>query len=428
MQRLRGSIHSLTLALPLRVQAELYCAISNILLPRNLPVRSDEWQERQAIYVQFASPITSSLSEVRQTLQHNEQRISDSQLSQRISRDAVILSALADAVADMPMPAKDSFYRVVSECITPGLDLLNIYMNSFCTGQSSDGLALSQRLVQMFASIFRSVRKELGSNAIEKVITVYLTLFRREEIARQIGNAGESGISLLNNILLFLNVVVAEPTNAVNCFINGFLDLCCGTLKPLIFDGQHSDSMLPYFISLIQQILDKHFRYFIATSSTFDADGVRAVSFTSETAMKYFVMIFEAIGSILQRTNAPPRVCKQAILMLTRLNASHNLYAIKVFQSALRSSYIHTILQQLISGSLDLLRDESCNALYELAASDWATFYNETIPHFLSDALAVNQPTVEVLRATLGSPTDLPTFLINVVAFVSDYRVLTNRE
>lgn len=293
MQRLRGSIHSLTLALPLRVQAELYRAMSNILLPRNLAVRSDEWEERQAVYVQFASPITSSLAEVRQTLQHNEQRISDSQMFQRISRDAIILSALADAVADMPKPAKDSFYGVVSEGITPGLELLKMYMNSFCTGQRSDGLALAQRLVQMFASVFRSVRKELGSNAIEEVITVCLTLFRRDEVAQRIGNAGESGISLLNNFLLFLNVVVAEPTNAVNCFINGILDLCCGTLKPLIFDGQYSDSMLPYFLSLVQQILDKHFRYFIATSSTFDADGVRAVSFTSEIAMKYFVMIFE---------------------------------------------------------------------------------------------------------------------------------------
>lgn len=73
-----------------------------------------------------------------------------------------------------------------------------------------------------------------------------------------------------------------------------------------------------------------------------------------------------------------------------------------------------------------MIREEALRILFDIAASDWAWYYQEMLPTFLQQAIKVERDgLVSELLKTMANATDWPSFAANATALISDFRVLT---
>ncbi|XP_037074870.1 exportin-6-like, partial [Pollicipes pollicipes] len=126
------------------------------------------------------------------------------------------------------------------------------------------------------------------------------------------------------------------------------------------------------------------------------------------TNEKQFVAILEAMGqSFLQ---ADINVFRLNLATLQMLNCKWKLYHKPVFRRLLLARFMTVLLQTLLQRSHDLLRDEIAGCLHELAAVDFADFFDRFVPGVLLDTPGLDAPQRRTLAALLPRRTDLPTF------------------
>lgn len=199
-----------------------------------------------------------------------------------------------------------------------------------------------------------------------------------------------------------------------------------------IFSHQESDSIiLPYFVSLTEQLLENHYRFFVATSTTFNADGQRERGFASDVAHTQFLFIFQSLASVLNRegANLSPRLCSQVLALLDRIDKVQGLFSFTGFQKELRMGFLSTLMNILTRGEMNLLQDEVIPLLHRVAAADFQSFYQVFLPEYIKQILtpqemeaAGHQGGDDFLR--WSGQVDLPTFSQEVVAFLNDLQVL----
>ncbi|XP_037074826.1 exportin-6-B-like [Pollicipes pollicipes] len=107
---------------------------------------------------------------------------------------------------------------------------------------------------------------------------------------------------------------------------------------------------------------------------------------------------------------------------LQMLNCKWKLYHKPVFRRLLLARFMTVLLQTLLQRSHDLLRDEIAGCLHELAAVDFADFFDRFVPGVLLDTPGLDAPQRRTLAALLPRRTDLPTFSADLHRFVSDLR------
>ena len=132
-------------------------------------------------------------------------------------------------------------------------------------------------------------------------------------------------------------------------------------------------------MALAEQLLVQHYRFFVRPSATFDASGARERVFASDLAHRYFVLLFEALGTVLRRPQQQqplsPRLCRQIVALLSRVDQAHGLFAFHGFQQELRMAFLAMLMHLLTDGAMNLLQDELVALLYRLASVDFASFY-----------------------------------------------------
>lgn len=192
--------------------------------------------------------------------------------------------------------------------------------------------------------------------------------------------------------------------------------------------------ILGYFIALIEQLLEKHYRFFVSPSSTFNAEGQRERGYSSEIAHTYFLSIFQSVASVLSRegSNLSPRLCTQVLSLLDRVDKTQGLFSFTGFQTELRMGFLSTLMNLLTRGEMNLLQEEVIQLLHRVSAVNFASFYQSFLPAYIKDILspqeyeAASRQNGEFLH--WSGQVDLPTFSKEVIGFLNDLRVLKSQN
>jgi hypothetical protein len=76
----------------------------------------------------------------------------------------------------------------------------------------------------------------------------------------------------------------------------------------------------------------------------------------------------------------------------------------------------------LVAKSHNLLREEIGQAVYNMAATDFAGFFVRFLPAFLAGTPQLDDNQRQILAAGFRQETDVPTFAASLDRFVSDLR------
>lgn len=183
-------------------------------------------------------------------------------------------------------------------------------------------------------------------------------------------------------------------------------------------------------MALVEQVLEKHYRFFVVYSGNFSPDGSRERGYASEQAHSYFLSIFQSLASVLSRqgSDLAPRICRQVLAILDRVDKAQGLFSFVGFRNELRMGFLATLMNLLTRGEMNLLQEEVIQLLHRVAAVDFASFYQVFLPGYVKEILsaaqleAAGQQEGECLK--WSGQVDLPTFSKEVVAFLNDIRLL----
>ncbi|KAF1779824.1 Armadillo-type fold [Phytophthora cactorum] len=414
MTQLEAHIHQFSLHLPLAIQ----------VAPQVDPAVGERSIDQSAV-----------------TLHQNEQRVLEHAMVAQLRRDCYLVRCLARSVETKPKVAKDAFFSVFQSSFPSLMALLTTYfttirkMAASNTSQSKNqiksALKVVNEIVRLYAQLLKSIRKEMQKETVSEIMRTFVEIFNDSQLSGVLYNQGNAGLMVLCGFLQLLKIVVEEPTSVFSSFLQNILDLCFGPLKEVIFSHPESDSViLGYFVALVEQLLEKHYRFFIVYSGQFTPDGARERGYASDQAHTYFLSIFQSLASVLSRegSNLAPRICKQVLGLLDRVDKAQGLFAFTGFQSELRMGFLSTLMNILTQGEMNLLQDEVIQLLHRVAAVDFASFYQVFLNGYVKEILTQTQ--LEAASKMEGEclqwsgQVDLPTFSLEVVAFLNDLKVI----
>ncbi|KAG6618556.1 exportin-6-like protein [Phytophthora cinnamomi] len=445
MTQLEAHIHQFSLHLPLAIQGDLYTSMSNSILNSAISLRgngaSNESQPWENAYGSLLIPIRESIDQSAVALHQNEQRVLEHAMVAQLRRDCYLVRCLARSVETKPKVAKDAFFSVFQSSFPSLMALLTTYFTTIRKMAASSGpqsktqiksaLKVVNEIVRLYAQLLKSIRKEMQKDTVSEIMRTFVEIFNDNQLSAVLHTQGNAGLMVLCGFLQLLKIVVEEPTSVFSSFLQNILDLCFGPLKESIFSHPESDSViLGYFVALVEQLLEKHYRFFIVYSGQFTPDGVRERGYASDQAHTYFLSIFQSLASVLSRegSNLAPRICKQVLGLLDRVDKAQSLFAFTGFQSELRMGFLSTLMNILTRGEMNLLQDEVIQLLHRVAAVDFASFYQVFLNGYIKEILT--QPQLEAASKMDGEclqwsgQTDLPTFSQEVVAFLNDLKVI----
>ncbi|KAG7376639.1 Exportin-6 [Phytophthora pseudosyringae] len=446
MTQLEAHIHQFSLHLPLAIQGDLYTSMSNSILNSAISLRgnngaSNGSQPWENAYGSLLVPIRESIDQSAVTLHQNEQRVLEHAMVAQLRRDCYLVRSLARSVETKPKVAKDAFFSVFQPSFPSLMALLTTYFTTIrkmaastapqSKNQIKSALKVVNEIVRLYAQLLKSIRKEMQKETVSDIMRTFVEIFNDSQLSGVLYNQGNAGLMVLCGFLQLLKIVVEEPTSVFSSFLQNILDLCFGPLKEVIFSHPESDSViLGYFVALVEQLLEKHYRFFIVYSGQFTPDGARERGYASDQAHTYFLSIFQSLASVLSRegSNLAPRICKQVLGLLDRVDKAQGLFAFTGFQSELRMGFLSTLMNILTRGEMNLLQDEVIQLLHRVAAVDFASFYQVFLNGYIKEILT--HPQLEAASKMEGEclqwsgQVDLPTFSQEVVAFLNDLKVI----
>ncbi|POM77257.1 Exportin-6-like protein [Phytophthora palmivora] len=449
MTQLEAHIHQFSLHLPLAIQGDLYTSMSNSILNSAISLRGNNGVSNGSLpwenaYGSLLIPIRESIDQSAVALHQNEQRVLEHAMVAQLRRDCYLVRCLARSVETKPKVAKDAFFSVFQPSFPSLMALLTTYFTTIrkmasisapqTKTQIKSALKVVNEIVRLYAQMLKSIRKEMQKETVSEIMHTFVETFNDSQLS---GVQGNAGLMVICGFLQLLKIVVEEPTSVFSSFLQNILDLCFGPLKELvcgvfqtIFSHPESDSViLGYFVALVEQLLEKHYRFFIVYSG-FTPDGARERGYASDQAHTYFLSIFQSLASVLNRegSNLAPRICKQVLGLLDRVDKAQGLFAFTGFQNELRMGFLSTLMNILTRGEMNLLQDEVIQLLHRVAAVDFASFYQVFLNGYIKEILT--QPQLEAASKMEGEclqwsgQVDLPTFSQEVVAFLNDIKVI----
>ncbi|GMF34243.1 unnamed protein product [Phytophthora fragariaefolia] len=447
MTQLEAHIHQFSLHLPLAIQGDLYTSMSNsilnsaISLARGNSGSSNGSQSWENAYGSLLIPIRESIDQSAVALHQNEQRVLEHAMVAQLRRDCYLVRCLARSVETKPKVAKDALFSVFQSSLPSLMALLTTYFSTIRKMAASNGpqaktqiksaLKVVNEIVRLYAQLLKSIRKEMQKDTVSDIMRTFVEIFNDTQLSAVLHTQGNAGLMVICGFLQLLKIVVEEPTSVFSSFLQNILDLCFGPLKELIFSHPESDSViLGYYVALVEQLLEKHYRFFIVYSGQFTPDGARERGYASDQAHTYFLTIFQSLANVLSRegSNLAPRICKQVLGLLDRVDKAQGLFAFTGFQSELRMGFLSTLMNILTRGEMNLLQEEVIQLLHRVAAVDFTSFYQVFLHGYIKEILT--QPQLEAASKMEGEclqwsgQVDLPTFSQEVVAFLNDLKVI----
>ncbi|OQR97098.1 exportin-6-like protein [Achlya hypogyna] len=428
MATLRATLPRFSLHLPPLIQANLYTAVSNAILQPTAP--EADWV---AAYDAVVAPVVSSFVESTVAIQQNDARLGSTALLAQVTRDVSICRALAGAIRLKPKAMKLTFATHVMPVMSSALALVRLYLTylhqNLATPKAPLATAVSatSELVGLYTDVLNAIRKEMPTELIHLIIATFVELFQHAPLTAALESLGAAGTGVLCGFLKLLRILVEESTSTFANLLQSILDLCFGPLHETIFAHKHYDTVVPFFIALMEQILEKHYRFFVVAQMSFDENGRRRKAFANDDARRYFMSILQAVGTIFQQDALPPHLCRQIVQLLERIHKTHQLLDFEAFVEQVRLPYLLTLLKLLIGGHVNLLRDELGALLYRIAAVDFGSFYQVALGQFLQETFpGLDAAQKERVLSSWTGQTDEPTFLQELASFLNDVRVVHN--
>ncbi|TMW59926.1 hypothetical protein Poli38472_004995 [Pythium oligandrum] len=456
MVQLEANIHQFSQHLPLTIQGDLYTSMSNSILNsaislRNSGATNEEAMQRWAnAYGALILPIRESIDQSAIAVQQNEHRVLEQIMITQFQRDFYLVRCLARSVELKPKIAKDGFCSAYQQSFPSILSLMTTYFATIkktalgnsgssprARSQVKNALKVVNEIVRLYAQMLKSIRKEMQKETVGEIMRTFVEIFGDAQLSSILRQRGTPGLMVLCGFLQLLKIVVEEPTSVFSSFLQSVLELCYGPLKEAIFDHPESETIiLGYFVSLVEQILEKHYRFFVSAVMT--PDGRRERQFSSDAAHSYFVSIFQSLAAILTREGAQggserealsPRLCRQVLTLLDRIDNAHKAFTFNGFKDEIRLGFLSTLMNILTKGEMNLLQDEIIALIHRLAAVDFQSFYQVFLPTYQNNMLTPQN--IDVARS-FGEGTclqwsgqvDLPTFTQEVHSYLNDLRVI----
>ncbi|XP_041473600.1 exportin-6-like [Lytechinus variegatus] len=392
------------------VQLLVCRGLSNILtLPwANIPDSEQQWPVRSEHHSGFIFRLTKEYRELK-----NVQGIqTDKALQERakpvIRKTLQILSDQVESIAGEVSKTKQLCYHSVRECIEVTLHIFPLYI------QQPD---VVDEMMSFFLALFQGLRVQMGIPTIQHIMSMFINLFTRQQLAATIKHESDSGISVVEKFLQILEIIVQEPGSAFKTFLPSIISICMDHIYPIVAEKSSPD-IKPALYRLLFEMLQSKWKYFF--NSSLLASMLGAPPTDNVEHEQQFITIMQAFGQSFLQPDIS--IFRQNLEALEILNAKLKLYQKKIFKTMMLLPFMNVLLQALIHKSHDLLQDETLVTIFNMAAVDFDNFFRVFLPEFLTSAEGLDPNQKTILKTNFTFAEDLPSFSQNLRRFVSDLR------
>ncbi|XP_043246951.1 exportin-6-like isoform X1 [Amphibalanus amphitrite] len=405
IQRLYGRAGQMQLQKQDRVL--LYRALANLLLLPWLRAGDQLWDQRRRHLSVFLDSLTAEFRRLPRT-----PGLADSAELQNRAKPVIeqTLSTLSEIVSNIlgeVTKTKQLCYECLQETIRDSLWVFGVFATQ------SD---VCQEVLSFFLAAFESLRAQMGSQFTEQCVQVFLEVFGREDLARNMLEEGSAGCAALEKFLRLLRLIVSEPSAAFRRLLPAVLELVLDRLYPLLAQRPAPDLKVPLF-ELLAAVLEHNWRHFFRSSVLKTLSPGAEEEVANE---KQFLAMLEAMGQSFLQPDI--NVFRLNLETLQMLNTKWKLYHKPVFRRLLLARFLTVLIQTLLHRSHDLLRDDIASTVHSLAAVDLRGFCEHFVPALLRDTPGLDEQQRGTLAELLAEEEDVPTFCADLQRFVSDLR------
>jgi len=378
-------------------------SLCNVLLLHWPGILEQKWEDRRKHLTKFLKDRTQTFRSLKTTPGFTENKVLQKQAEGEIVHTLEMLGDLVENVLNEVTQTKKLCHDAIRDYIELSLWLFPLYINS---------TRVCEHLFNFFHTVFDVLKTQMGSVFVEQAIQTFLSHFGQGQLSDVINQRNGAGSRVIEKFLSILTFIVSEPGTSFRKLIPSTLSLCLDHIYPLV-STTPSDIKSPLYHLLYNSLLH-NWQYFFKSSLVHRSAGDEVQH--PDT----FLAVLKAIGqSFLQEDIA---VFRQNIEALEHLNAKWRLYHKPIFVHNLLVDFLTVLLEVLIARSHNLLKDEICVAVYNMAAVDFPAFTAKFLPHFLTSQAQLDDNQRHILANAFRADTDLPSFGSNLDRFVTDVR------
>lgn len=384
-------------------------------------------EEKRKRYREFVQPLL--IVPFMSTLQHGDfvqHGYRDPSVVRQVQLYLNLLTAIIGSIRSFPKDAKLIVQDNIQGVQGSMLNLFKLYIGN---------AAMLETLLELFQSMFDSMRTHLSPDFIGKTVESFLELISSSDNMHDIIN--DSSGRGKKVILQFLNLQKAlciEGSNRFVALIPKLIHVNRLIVYPLIQrqkqqqqPGQSSQRLgdliteiSPIYYDVIFNMLLNNWTHYFFTIQQAPR---------SEQALTDFQFLLQCFLEALQSTDI--NTFKQSVQHLESLNTYKKLFSREVFAKTMFMSFMKVLFDVLLRKSHALLTDEICATCFEMARCNWQPFVDHFLPQYLAQSphLGDQQQTqLKGLFTTMGdnnasghASMDVPTFHTRIIDFVNDY-------
>ncbi|XP_023226318.1 exportin-6-like [Centruroides sculpturatus] len=417
IQQLYAIVCQGKLNLPLESQKLVHRSISNILLLPWPNVSNDEqqWESRYSRFEEFVKSITSSFRQIQHAPNFSIDKYVQEQAKPVIKWTISLLHDMIVNFLEATTKTKQLCFKALQENIEIAVSLVPIYLNFPDVGED---------ILDFFLMALKVFKSQMGIAFVEQTIQKFLSLFTRDQLTDCILREGSAGCHVVEKFLEVLQQIVKDPVPGFRSFLISILNFCMNDIYPIVADSQ-SFEIKQVLFELLYQILVNNWRFF------FKSDIVSNLSRPGNDTIEnidYFTKIMEAYGQTFLQHDIT--LFRQNLQALENLNNKWKLYHKTLFKNLMINQFLNVLLQALIYKSHELLYDDICITIYNMASVNFENFYTVFLPHFLENCSGLDNSQKSILGQNFKYEKDLPTFTQILHRFINDLRYyhLCNRS
>lgn len=411
VQQLYGGVgQGHTEQLNFETQLLLYRALSNILiLPLfNVSESEQQWSVRSEHHVNFVKRLTASYQQIKDTPNYADNKVLQEQAKPVTKRTLHISRDMIENVSGEVSKTKQLCYQSLHDVIHTTVVLFPVFIHQ------SDVI---EEVVSFFLSVFEVLHVHMGVPFAEQVVQTFMSSFTREQLAETILQESNIGSRVIEKFLKILQLIIQEPGMAFKAFLPSTISVCMDQIYPMVATRASPD-VKPSLFDLLHNILLHNWRYFFKTNVLTSLGGQTGNEPVENEHQ--FTAIMQAFGhSFLQPDIS---IFQQNLEALENLNRKCKLYYKAIFKQVMLGQFLNVLIQTLIHKSHDLLQEEICITVYNMASVEFDTFFTTFIPQFLQNCEGLDDNQKSILSQNFKHDTDLPSFTHNLHRFVNDLR------
>jgi hypothetical protein len=327
-------------------------------------------------------------------------------------RSLNLLSDIVENHKDSPTRSKQLLFKSIQTAMEAFIGLLPTYFTD---------PVIAENCLNLFTVVFDVLRIQISFQFVEKTIQLMLKLFSSNQLNSP--SCEPLSSKVIPKFMKMLTFIVQQPGSLFKSLLPGMISFAFDQICPAIvnFDCPQLKKSLYEFLF---QLLLNNWKYFypnnLILGNTFNT-GSNQMKEVLENADAFINIMNIFAQSFLQ---SDITVFKQNLDALEILNTRLKLYQKDVFKQTMIKHFLCLFIQTLLDKSLNLLQDDICATIYNMASVDFDIFFNTFIPQFLYNCEGLNdiQRNILVTKSFNPNEVDFPSFVTNLNIFLNDLR------